>query len=124
MGLTTNSVGALFGIMGGLIQDRLYRRMAPTKGVEARLYAPMFGGVLFAIGCFITGFTAIPGVPWIASAIGQVVMIGAYLALRLSPCRTDSFSGDHDHLRHCFHLHLRMLRHLRQLGHCRPVMLA
>jgi hypothetical protein len=61
--------------MGGLVQERLYRRYAPTKGVEARLYAPMVAGVVFAVGCLITGFTARPNIHWIGSAIGQVVVI-------------------------------------------------
>jgi hypothetical protein len=35
----------------------------------------MVAGVLFAVGCFITGATARPEIHWIASAIGQVVVI-------------------------------------------------
>lgn len=70
-----SSIGAVFGYAGGHIQEYLYRRYAPKRGVEARLYTPMVAGVLFAVGCFITGFTARPNIPWIGSAIGQVVVI-------------------------------------------------
>ncbi|BEI79799.1 hypothetical protein CcaverHIS002_0103280 [Cutaneotrichosporon cavernicola] len=71
----TACIGACFGYLGGYAQEFLYRRYAPTKGVEARLYTPMVAGVLFALGCFITGATASADIPWIASAIGQVVVI-------------------------------------------------
>ncbi|GMK59838.1 hypothetical protein CspeluHIS016_0900550 [Cutaneotrichosporon spelunceum] len=71
----TACVGACFGYLGGYAQEHLYRRYAPTRGVEARLYTPMGAGIVFAVGCFITGATASVDIPWIASAIGQVVVI-------------------------------------------------
>ncbi|WOO83005.1 Efflux pump atB [Vanrija pseudolonga] len=71
----TTCIGAVFGLCGGQIQEHLYRKKAPTRGIEARLYAPMAGGILFSIGCFITGFTALPNIHWIGSAVGQVVVI-------------------------------------------------
>lgn len=59
----------------------MYRRYAPTKGVEARLYGPMVAGAVFAIGCLITGFTARSNIHWIGSAIGQVVMISGIMVI-------------------------------------------
>lgn len=72
----TGTLGAFIGMFGAFVQERLYRKFAPTRGVEARLYTPMVAGVTFALACFITGLTALPNVHWIASCIGQVLMIG------------------------------------------------
>ncbi|KLT43436.1 MFS general substrate transporter [Cutaneotrichosporon oleaginosum] len=77
----TACLGACFGYLGGYAQEYLYRRYAPTKGVEARLFTPMVAGVLFALGCFITGATARSEIHWIASAIGQVVVITAVMII-------------------------------------------
>lgn len=77
----TTAIGSVFGFIGGKAQERLYKRMAPKKGVEARLYGPMVAGVVFAVGCFITGATAASNVHWIGSAIGQVVMIAAIMTI-------------------------------------------
>ncbi|KAL1409161.1 hypothetical protein Q8F55_005990 [Vanrija albida] len=73
----TTCIGAVLGLCGGQIQERLYRKNAPRVGVEARLYGPMVAGVVFSIGCFITGFTALPNIHWIGSCVGQVVVITA-----------------------------------------------
>lgn len=74
----TTCIGAVFGLCGGQIQEHLYRKKAPTRGIEARLYAPMAAGILFSIGCFITGFTALPNIHWIGSAVGQVIVISKW----------------------------------------------
>lgn len=71
------SIGAMFGFVGGHIQEYLYRRYAPSRGVEARLYTPMGAGIIFTAGCLITGFTARSEIHWIGSAIGQVIVISA-----------------------------------------------
>jgi hypothetical protein len=85
-----NCIGSIFGFLGGKVQECLYRRYAPTVGVEARLFAPMVAGVLFAVGCYITGATAQSHIPWIGSAIGQVVMIGKLLRYSARAIDTDA----------------------------------
>ncbi|TXT10572.1 hypothetical protein VHUM_02077 [Vanrija humicola] len=77
----TTCIGAVLGLFGGQIQERLYRKKAAKRGIEARLYAPMVAGVLFSIGCFITGFTALPNVHWIGSAVGQVIVITSIMLI-------------------------------------------
>lgn len=77
----TTAIGSVFGLFAGKAQEKLYKRMAPRKGVEARLYGPMVAGVVFAAGCFITGATASADVHWIGSAIGQVIMIAAIMTI-------------------------------------------
>lgn len=72
----TYSIGAVIGFLGNFLNERVYRAKAPVKGVDARLYAPMFAGVFFAGGCFITGFTSISSVHWIAPCIGLAMLLG------------------------------------------------
>lgn len=64
---------------GNFIQEHIYRRKAAKRGVEARLYAPMVAGVLFAAGCFVTGFTAIPSVHWIGPCVGLTMILSEQL---------------------------------------------
>lgn len=75
-------LGAIIGLGGNFIQERIYRRKAAKHGVEARLYAPMVAGILFAAGCFVTGFTALPNVHWIGPMVGFTMVLSAYRAPR------------------------------------------
>lgn len=74
--LSDDSIGGVIGFAGNFIQEKVYRIKAPKRGVEARLYAPMVAGIFFAIGCFITGFTSVKDVHWIAPCIGITVILG------------------------------------------------
>jgi len=47
------------------------------RGPEARLYAACFATVLFPVGMFIYGCSAVPNVPWIALAIGITIFMWA-----------------------------------------------
>lgn len=96
----------------------MYTAKAPTRGVEARLYAPMVAGVGLALGCFITGFTALANVHWIASCIGQAIAVGESVFV---PTNT---SRDNDNIRDRVYLRLRLLRNVRLVCHCRPVHVA
>jgi hypothetical protein len=57
-------------------------------GMEARLYAPMIGGIALAGGCFWYGFTSVNNVHWIVPCIGLVIIIGMCGAGLISPYST------------------------------------
>ncbi|WOO80564.1 Efflux pump atB [Vanrija pseudolonga] len=77
-------IGAIIGFAGNFIQEAIYRKRAAKRGVEARLYAPMVCGVLFAVGCYINGFTSIPSVHWIAPCIGLTCVLAAILIIYIT----------------------------------------
>lgn len=77
-------VGGILGLGINWIQEKVYRRQAPKHGVEARLYAPMVAGILFFVGCFITGFTSIPTVHWIAPLIGVAILLAAIMSIYIT----------------------------------------
>ncbi|OCF35086.1 hypothetical protein I316_03126 [Kwoniella heveanensis BCC8398] len=70
-------IGGVIGWVFNFYQDALYRRNVGRVGVEARLYAPMAAGIVFAIGCIIFGLTSIPSVHWIGPCIGIVIVLAA-----------------------------------------------
>ncbi|WVQ96557.1 hypothetical protein IAU59_003662 [Kwoniella sp. CBS 9459] len=70
-------IGGVLGWMLNFYQDALYRRNVGRVGVEARLYAPMAAGIVFAIGCIIFGLTSISSVHWIGPCIGIVIVLAA-----------------------------------------------
>ncbi|TXT07257.1 hypothetical protein VHUM_03427 [Vanrija humicola] len=70
-------IGASLGFAGNFIQEKIYRKRAAKRGVEARLYAPMLCGILFAVGCYINGFTSISSVHWIAPCVGLTIVLAA-----------------------------------------------
>ncbi|ORX34977.1 major facilitator superfamily domain-containing protein [Kockovaella imperatae] len=73
------TIGGLLGYLGNFYQDSLYRKYYPTRGVEARLYAPMASGILFAVGSMIFGLTSVPTAHWIGPCIGiTLLMTGAF----------------------------------------------
>ncbi|KAL1406579.1 hypothetical protein Q8F55_008285 [Vanrija albida] len=86
VGLTYLSImiGAIIGFALNFAQEKLYKANAPKRGVEARLYAPMAAGILFAIGCYITGFTAVKSVHWIGPCIGMVVVLTAVMSIYIA----------------------------------------
>lgn len=47
------ALGGLLGYGANVLQERAYRRLHPVKGMEARLYGSLFGGILFAVGSMI-----------------------------------------------------------------------
>ena len=51
-------IGGLLGYVLNFIQERAYVRLQPTKGIEARLYSSMFGGIIFGIGSMIFAWAA------------------------------------------------------------------
>lgn len=51
------SIGTLLSFFANYYQEHLYRKNVATRGPEARLYAAMLGGILFAVGCFIYAWT-------------------------------------------------------------------
>ncbi|GMK56019.1 hypothetical protein CspeluHIS016_0210750 [Cutaneotrichosporon spelunceum] len=77
-------LGAVLGMAMNTWTEVMYRRHAPTKGVEARLYGAMAGGVLFAAGCFICGLTCLPTVHWIAPCIGIVLILTAVMGIYIT----------------------------------------
>nr|KIR47627.1 drug transporter [Cryptococcus bacillisporus CA1280] len=70
------AVGSFFGFLGNFAQDAVYRRRAAKDGTEARLWASMVAGVLFAIGCFVFGASATPGSSWFGPCAGVVLVLG------------------------------------------------
>ncbi|WVR06701.1 hypothetical protein IAU60_003733 [Kwoniella sp. DSM 27419] len=70
-------IGSVIGWLCNFYQDALYRKNVKRVGVEARLYAPMVAGIVFAVGCIIFGLTSIPSVHWIAPCIGIVIVLAA-----------------------------------------------
>ncbi|TXT12815.1 hypothetical protein VHUM_01216 [Vanrija humicola] len=86
VGLTYLSImiGAVIGFGLNFFQERLYKAKAAKRGVEARLYAPMAAGIFFAIGCYITGFTAVSNVHWIGPCIGMVVVLASVLTIYIA----------------------------------------
>ncbi|KAL1411719.1 hypothetical protein Q8F55_002685 [Vanrija albida] len=77
-------IGAIIGFAGNFIQEAIYRRRAAKDGVDARLYAPMLCGILFAVGCYINGFTSISSVHWIAPCIGLTIVLAAILNIYIT----------------------------------------
>lgn len=85
-------IGTTLSFLANYYQEHLYRRKVATRGPEARLYAAMLGGILFAVGCFIYAWTcecgisrvlcamltlriAFPHVTYIAPCIGITVLV-------------------------------------------------
>ncbi|AFR92141.1 drug transporter [Cryptococcus neoformans C23] len=71
------AVGSFFGFLGNFAQDAVYRRRAAKDGTEARLWASMVAGVLFAIGCFVFGASATSGSSWFGPCAGVVLVLAA-----------------------------------------------
>jgi len=71
------ALGAFLGYALNFIQERVYKRLHKTKGIEARLYSSMYGGIIFAIGSMIFAW-AING-HWIGPLFGcTILIIGIY----------------------------------------------
>jgi hypothetical protein len=90
----TICLGGVLGFGANFIQEHIYRKKAPKHGVEARLYAPMVAGILFALGCFVTGFTSLSYVHWIGPCVGVTMVLSE--SSRVSPFlsmapKTDTF---------------------------------
>jgi hypothetical protein len=81
----TMCIGSLTGFGFNFLQDAIYRRKVAKHGVEARLYAPMAGGVALFVGCMIFAFTVRPDVHWMGPAVAIVIIIGesAFISDRL-----------------------------------------
>jgi hypothetical protein len=80
----TMCIGAVIGFGANYLQDRVYRAKAAKRGVEARLYGPMAAGVFFALGCFITGFTSMSDVHWIAPCVGITILLAAIMTIYIT----------------------------------------
>ena len=64
----------------------------PTKGIEARLYGSLYGGILFAVGSMIFAW-AIEG-HWIGPLIGIVILItGMYYIYQGGERKMSQFAG-------------------------------
>lgn len=77
-------LGACLGMLMNMFTEKMYRRHSRERGVEARLYGAMVGGILFAAGCFICGFTCLPNVHWIAPCIGVVLILTAVMGIYIT----------------------------------------
>ncbi|KAJ9105073.1 hypothetical protein QFC19_003705 [Naganishia cerealis] len=77
------TIGTILGFVGNFYQERLYRKNVATRGPEARLYAAMFGGICFAVGCFIYAWTSFPHVTYIAPCIGIAVAVFGIFSIYL-----------------------------------------
>lgn len=62
--------GAIINILNQLYYNRAYHAAGNRAVPEKRLPPMMLGSVLFAGGLFLTGWTADPGVHWIAPVMG------------------------------------------------------
>lgn len=93
----TMCIGSLLGFGFNFVQDAIYRRQVAKHGVEARLYAPMAGGVALFIGCMIFAFTVRPDVHWMGPAVAIVIIIGTSKSACLHWMLVD-VSGSYDQI--------------------------
>ncbi|KAF8884047.1 major facilitator superfamily domain-containing protein [Gymnopilus junonius] len=70
-------IGSSIGFLSNMLQEKLYQENFPIRGPEARLYYACFGGVLLPAGMFIYAWSSFERIPWIALAIGIVLIIWA-----------------------------------------------
>jgi hypothetical protein len=69
------SVGVYFGFAATLAQEWLYKRYAPTRGPEARLYTACAAAIVFPAGMFMYAWCAQSSVPWSAACVGIAVRL-------------------------------------------------
>jgi hypothetical protein len=69
------SIGVYFGFAATLAQERLYKRYAPTRGPEARLYTACAAAIVFPAGMFMYAWCAQSSVPWPAACVGIAVRL-------------------------------------------------
>lgn len=92
--ISSQSIGALFGIAGNVYQEKLYqsvvnashassialtdilrRKHHAARGPEARLYLAMVSGITFTAALFIYAWCTFAHVAWISLCIAIVVRI-------------------------------------------------
>jgi len=82
-------VGILFALVINLGNQPFYIRAVEKAGgkpvPEARCPPMFIGGILFAIGLFLFGWTANPSIPWPASVVG-CAFIGAGMNVTFQAC--------------------------------------
>ncbi|KAJ9112210.1 hypothetical protein QFC20_002391 [Naganishia adeliensis] len=76
-------IGTTLSFLANYYQEHLYRKNVATRGPEARLYAAMLGGILFAVGCFIYAWTCFPHITYIAPCIGITVVVFGIFSIYL-----------------------------------------
>ncbi|OBZ74070.1 hypothetical protein A0H81_05937 [Grifola frondosa] len=74
-------ISCAFGLLGNHVQEIFYRKYVATKGPEARLFSACFVAVLLPAGMFIYAWSTFSKVPWIAMAIGIVVIVTSLFIL-------------------------------------------
>ncbi|RXK37531.1 hypothetical protein M231_05252 [Tremella mesenterica] len=75
-------IGGILGFILNFWQDALiYRRKFEKRGVEARLYAPMIGGITLAGGCYMFAFTSRSDIHWIVPCIAQVIIFASIFTI-------------------------------------------
>ncbi|TFK23218.1 drug transporter [Coprinopsis marcescibilis] len=84
LGFLALVVGSLIGFGTNFIQEWLYRKYFPTKGVEARLYSACYAAILFPIGMFIYGASCSPSVHWSGLVIGIMIFLWATYTIYLA----------------------------------------
>ncbi|CED85156.1 Synaptic vesicle transporter SVOP and related transporters (major facilitator superfamily) [Phaffia rhodozyma] len=77
-------VASFLGFGLNFYQDHLYKKNFAARGPEARLYGACLSGMVFAIGCFIFGWTSYPDVHWIGPIVGLTVAILGLFVIYLS----------------------------------------
>ncbi|KAI5449238.1 hypothetical protein NCC49_005217 [Naganishia albida] len=76
-------IGTTLSFLANYHQEYLYRKNVATRGPEARLYAAMIGGILFAMGCFIYAWTSFPHITYIAPCIGITICVFGIFSIYL-----------------------------------------
>ncbi|GAA6059611.1 hypothetical protein JCM10212_005110 [Sporobolomyces blumeae] len=80
----TQTIGSTLGLIVDYYCDKLYQKNVAKRGPEARLYTAFVGGILVPLGSYLYAFTSYPQVPWIAPAIGIVVLYTGMYCVYLS----------------------------------------
>ncbi|KIY54024.1 MFS general substrate transporter [Fistulina hepatica ATCC 64428] len=78
------TVGPVLGLACNFVQERLYEKYSPMRGVEARLYQAIAGAWLAPIAMFIYAWTAYTSVNWIAQAIAIALFMWATFTIFVS----------------------------------------
>ncbi|KJA28007.1 hypothetical protein HYPSUDRAFT_51464 [Hypholoma sublateritium FD-334 SS-4] len=96
-------IASVLGFTTNLFQEKLYQRNFPSRGPEARLYLACVAAVLIPAGMFIYAWSSLPGVPWIALAIGITIFfwgifivylaVFSYLADCYGPFASSALAG-------------------------------
>ena len=66
------AVGGFLGYSLNFVQERAYVRLQPTKGIEARLYSSMYGGIIFGVGSMIFAWS-LKG-HWIGESVSSLMI--------------------------------------------------